>query len=220
MSNPEYIIVGRDVRQARHHLVAGKFVEACKDPGGKPMDVVHIGTLIAQMSERECADRVASEDELDQIKHCLMVESVPPGQLCDKEKDAILQNTEIQVLFETREKEAKAAAEKNVRILVVPADGTIKATLDTLPIPGSGKVFEPPLTYPVDKDVMLNFLLDDIIAAAVNAPKPDNHEQLSWTIITKHIADHLEARLSQTNGVDQQSAFHRAVGIYATNMCR
>jgi hypothetical protein len=223
MSEIEYIIVGRDVGEARHHLVGGEFMDAASDPGGTPLDVIYIGKLMAQMSEREGGERMATAEEMEQIRRAMRVETVPPGLFTQAQEDAILENTRVDVLGEERTPGAEAASDINTRLLVVPADGTLKAALDQLQMPNPGEPFDPPLTYPVDKDLMLSHLLDQIVETAVNTPEPVDLQEMNWTAIVKHVADHLEEKLqapADAGGVGQIDAYHRAVGIYATNMCR
>jgi len=223
MASVDYIIVGRDVGQARYHKVGGSYLEASTNPGGTPMDVIHIGRLIAGMSERVGSDRKASNDEIEQIKRCLTVETIPPNQFTLDQKEAILQKTSVEVLFEDRQLGAVQTDDTNTRYLVIPADGTIQTALDKLAMPSAGNAFEPPLTYPIDEKLMLGFLTNKVIEMVVNVEKPLNLDNMDWTGIKKHIADLLENRLdkiSQDAKVDQLTAYHRAVGIYATNMCR
>ena len=223
MKNDDYIIVGRDVGQAKFHLVGGNILPASPNPGGTPLDVVYIGKLIGEMSERTGKDRKASEAEIELMRLCMRAESIPAGQLDEQKEDALLRNTDIKVLFETRERGECIHEDRNTRIMVVPADGTLKSGLDDLQMPVVGKPFEPPLTYPIDKNLMLSWLLDGVIELVVNVESPEAPETMNWHQIRKHFADRIEERLvAQANEdtVSQVAAFHRAVGIYVTNMCR
>lgn len=223
MASVDYIIVGRDIGQARYHKVGDEYLEASTDPGGTPMDVVQIGKLIARMSERQSPNRKPTADELEQIRRCLTVETIPPNQFTLNEKEAILNRTTVKVLFEERQEGPTQTADTNTRYLVIPADGTIQTALDKLAMPSAGNAFEPPLTYPIDEKLMLGYLTDQITEMVVAAEKPADLDHMDWTGIRKYLADHLEDRLSkfsQNAMVDQLTAYHRAVGIYATNMCR
>ena len=75
-------------------------------------------------------------------------------------------------------------------------------------MPVVGKPFEPPLTYPIDKDLMLGWMQESIVEVVVNIGAPANPADMDWHQIRKHFADEIEKRLD------------RAVGIYVTNMCR
>lgn len=52
-----------NAHEALYHLVGGEIIAADQDPGGTPLDVVFIGKLIGEMSERTGANRVASAEE-------------------------------------------------------------------------------------------------------------------------------------------------------------
>lgn len=223
MTSQEYIIVGRDVGEAKYHLVGDNIIAADKNPGGTPLDVVFIGKLIGEMSERTRKKRKASKKERKLIKLSMRADSIPPGMLSEAQEDEILDNTKIKVRFEKRKPGKTIGDDKNTRVMVVPADGTLKAGLDELQMPAIGKPFEPPLTYPIDKNLMLAWMQDAIIEVVVNVEAPDALGEMNWHQIRKHFADEIEARLTKIadeDKVGQIAAFHRAVGIYVTNMCR
>lgn len=223
MTEKEYIIVGRDVGEAKYHLVGDNIIAAETNPGGTPLDVIYIGQLIAKMSERTGAARAASDEELKLMRLCMRAESVPAGLLKESEANLIVENTEIKVIFETRTAGDCIHEDTNTRVLVVPSDGTLKAGLEELEMPVVGKPFEPPLTYPVDKNLMLSWMLEGIIEQVVNVESPEGLEGMNWHQIRKHFADEIEAQLikeANEDKVSQIEAFHRAVGIYVTNMCR
>jgi len=223
MTSNEYIIVGRDVGEAKYHLVGDNILPADQNPGGTALDVVFIGKLMGEMSERTGKKRRAKKKEKKLIRLCMRAESIPPGMLSEAQEEAILDHTKIKVMFETREQRKSIDKDKNTRILVVPADGTLKAGLDELQIPVVGKPFEPPLTYPIDKNLMLAWMQDSIVEVVVNVEAPEQMDGLTWHQIRKHFADEIEARLTKIadeDKVGQIAAFHRAVGIYVTNMCR
>lgn len=223
MTSDDYIIIGRDVGQAKFHLVGGNVLPAAPNPSGTPLDVVYIGKLIGEMSERTGENRTATAAEIELIRLCMRAESIPAGQLDEQKEEALLRNTKIEVMFEERTPGECIHEDKNTRIMVVPSDGTLKAGLDDLQMPVVGKPFEPPLTYPVDKNLMLSWLLDGVIELVVNVDSPEAPEAMNWHQIRKHFADSIEARLveqASEDTVSQVAAFHRAVGIYVTNMCR
>jgi len=223
MTEKEYIIVGRDVGEAKFHLVGDNIIAASENPGGTPLDVIYIGKLIGEMSERTGDNRTATDDEIKLMRMCMRAESIPPGELDEMTENALVKNTDIQVIFETREPGDCIHEDKNTRVLVVPSDGTLKAGLDQLEMPVVGKPFQPPLTYPIDENLMLSWMLDGIIEKIVGVASPDDFEGMNWHQIRKHFADEIEAQLikeADEDKVSQISAFHRAVGIYVTNMCR
>ena len=223
MTTNEYIIVGRDVGEAKFHLVGDNIIAADENPGGTPLDVIYIGKLIGDMSERTGKRRKASKKEKKLIRLCMRADSIPSGMLSEAQEQEILDNTKIKVRFEKRKPGGTITDDKNTRILVVPSDGTLKAGLDELQMPVVGKPFEPPLTYPIDKNLMLSWMLNGIIEKVVNVESPAELDSMNWHQTRKHFADSIEAQLIQQadeDKVSQIAAFHRAVGIYVTNMCR
>ena len=223
MTEKDYIIVGRDIGEAKFHIVGGNILPAQDNPGGTPLDVVYIGKLIGEMSERTGENRVASEAEIKLMRLCLRADSLPAGELDELTENTLIENTEILVQFETRTKGDCIHEDKNTRVLVVPSDGTLKTGLEQLEMPAVGKPFEPPLTYPVDKNLMLSWMLDGIIEKVVNVQSPEDLDNMTWHQVRKHFADEIEAQLikqAEEDKVKQIAAFHRAVGIYVTNMCR
>ncbi len=223
MTPNEYIIVGRDVGEAKYHLVGDNIIPAVQNPGGTPLDVVYIGKLIGEMSERTGENRIATEAEIKLMRLCMRADSLPPGALDEQTEEALIENTDIKVLFETRIPGDCLQGDKNTRVLVVPSDGTLKTGLEQLEMPVVGKPFQPPLTYPIDENLMLSWMLDGIVEQVVNVESPDGLGDMSWHQIRKHFADEIEAQLikqAEEDKVSQIAAFHRAVGIYVTNMCR
>jgi len=223
MSREDYIIVGRDVGEAKYNLVGSNVIPAEQNPGGTPLDVVFVGKLMGDMSERKGAERVASPEEIDLMRLSMRVDSVPPGLLKDSEADLILENTKIEVVFDTRTEGDCMHEDANIRIFSVPADGTLKAGLEQLEIPPDDKAFQPPLSYPVDENLMLAYMLDNVIEKVIAVEAPERLQDMSWDHIRAHIADTIEEELTkqaEEDTVKQIAAFHRAVGIYMTNLCR
>ena len=223
MTEKDYIIVGRDIGEAKYHLVGDNILPAADNPGGTPLDVVYVGKLMGEMSERTGEDRKASEEEINRMRLCMRAESLPPGQFDEMTEEALIDKTEVKVVFDTRTPGDCIHEDTNTRIIVVPADGTLKTGLDQLEMPVVGKPFQPPLTYPVDENLMLSWMLDGIIEQVVSVESPEDLDGMSWHQIRKHFADEIEAQLikqAEEDKISQIAAFHRAVGIYMTNMCR
>ncbi len=219
----DYIIVGRDVGEAKYHLVGGNILPAEDNPGGTPLDVVYVGKLIGEMSERTGENRKASEEEIKHIRLCMRADSLPAGELDEMTENALIENTEMQVIFDTRTPGACIHEDKNIRIVPVPSDGTLKTALEKLEMPEAGKPFQPPLSYPVDENLMLSWMLNGIIEHVVSVESPEDLGSMNWHQIRKHFADEIEAQLSKKANEDtlnQIAAYHRAVGIYMTNLCR
>jgi len=223
MSEQDYIIVGRDVGEAKFHIVGGNILPAQDNPGGTPLDVVYIGKLIGEMSERVGEDRKASDEEIKLMRLCMRADSLPAGELDEMKENAIIDNTTVQVIFETRTPGSCIHEDKNIRIVAIPSDGTLKTGLEQLEMPTVGKPFQPPLTYPVDENLMLSWMLDGIIEKVTAVESPEGLDSMNWHQIRKHFADTIEAGLiaqAEEDKVSQIEAFHRAVGIYMTSMCR
>ena len=74
-----------------------------------------------------------------------------------------------------------------------------------------------------DENLMLSWMLDGVIEKVVNVASPEGLDKMNWHQIRKHFADTIEAGLisqADEDKVSQIAAFHRAVGIYMTSMCR
>ncbi len=223
MTEKDYIIVGRDVGEAKFHLVGNNVLPAQDNPGGTPLDVVYMGKLIGEMSERVGEDRKASEEEIKLMRLCMRADSLPPGQLDEMTENTLIENTAMEVIFETRTSGSCIHEDKNIRIVAIPSDGTLKTGLEQLEMPAVGKPFQPPLTYPVDENLMLSWMLDGIIEKVTSVESPEDLDSMNWHQIRKHFADTIEAGLiaqADEDKVSQIEAFHRAVGIYMTSMCR
>ncbi len=223
MPRKDYIIVGRDVGEAKFNLVGDNIIPADQNPGGTPLDVIYVGKLMGDMSERKGADRVASPEELELIRLSMRVDSVPSGQLSESEANLILENTKIEVVFDTRTQGDCIHEDHNIRVMPVPSDGTLKAGLEHLEMPPNDEPFQPPLSYPVDENLMLDYMLDNIVGKVIEVEEPDDLGDMSWDQVRKHFADSIEETLTKqakTDTVKQIAAFHRAVGIYMTNLCR
>lgn len=240
MSDKNYIVVGAEVDQARYFLHDDGSIDAEARTDGQPLNVEFIGRMMVDLSRRG-ADAVPPE-ELDRCKsllrHAMVVQdfSVQNGAavLTDQERSAILDGTTVRIDFETRDR-AEDGADRNTRILVVPSDRTLEIADDLLRARGEMRGFRPPLSYELDKALMMASLKGDlieIIREYAEKAGPD------WT---QEDQDALEAHV--TDAIDERSrfhdvagdaaddvknriltsplrAFHRSVGIYATNMCR
>jgi hypothetical protein len=157
------------------------------------------------------------------------------GPLSARQQQEILGNTTVEIVFETRQRR-DGQPDRNKRILVIPCDETLEVTEAILQQHGETTGFRPPLSYELDKALMLSSLADEIMrmvqAFATNPPA-------GWTAgIQDALETHMEAALRErTVFLDQAGgfvrddvknqimasplrSFHRSVGIYATNMCR
>jgi hypothetical protein len=239
MSDRQYVIVGSEVDQAAFFLHDDGSIDATKGGDGQPLNVEFIGRLMVRLSSLGPGNLPPAElDRLEeQIRHALTVQdfSVQNGgaALTDAERAEILENTEVRIEFERRRRQKKA--DRNTRILVVPSDETLEITAKLLTDKGKADGFRPPLSYELDRALMLASLKDDILQM-IREFTAKGHPD--WT---QSLRDALEAHMAETlagRGVFADGgggaaddvkneimksplrAFHRSVGIYATNMCR
>jgi len=251
MSAKNYAIVGTPVADGRNtirydgdvpviEMHDGSEVTLSPDPGleavlpaGTLLTVEHIGEIMVEMSKDRAmmADPARCANREAVVKAALSVFEIHGETLSDAEKDALLAATEVQIVFETRF--TRADTEVNKRVLVVPADGTLKDKLATL---GQGPVdtnTRPPLSYQLDEFLMWRYLKGDMremLSSFFATPEgqaalgalPDLQAQM-LSHIDQKIADRTafpENDIKEQIMSDRVRAYHRSVGIYATNMCR
>lgn len=258
MTKAKYIIVGADVGDAQNRIdfdengtgvitaLAGSFSDegtemARLNPdthlaevvGNGPLTVESIGRLMVHISE----NRSPSDAELGNYKKIvgyslLVLERPRQGKLSRDDKAAILANTEVEIEFEKRNP-VQGAPDKNIRVLVVPADGTLlegqTATSSMAP------PYLPPLSYELDTILMLSYLrtrVSELLTAFDGSQVPDWETTLLPALL-EHAASWIdENTYNQVGGQPDPDdefnkildapvrAYHRAVGIYGTNMCR
>lgn len=240
MSDRKYVIVGTEVDQAQYYLHGDGSIDQTQGADGQPLNVEFIGKLMVELSRR--GRKGVGKAELDrlenQIKHALMVQDFSASgdlePLDDADRDTILNRTSVQIEFETRNR-YRRAKDQNRRILVVPSDETLEVTDALLRDTGETKGFRPPLSYELDRALMLASLKSEIIEitrefATANPP--------GWTrdlqdALEAHMVKALAERTVFKDGFGAEAddvkneimksplrAFYRSVGIYATNMCR
>ncbi|MBU3029900.1 hypothetical protein [Paracoccus marinaquae] len=240
MSDSKYVIVGSEVDQAEYYLHGDGSIDRDKGADGQPLNVEYIGKLMVELSKR--GEKNVGEDELDRyqdhIKHALMVQdfSVQDGGavLSDSDRDNILEGTDVRIEFETRDR-CHNGVDKNSRILVVPSDQTLEITDALLQATGQAEGFRPPLSYELDKALMLASLKAEIveIAREFAAKGVAGWTQQLQDALEAHVIDAVQQRsiFRDANGAPADDvkneimksplrAFYRSVGIYATNMCR
>lgn len=244
MSNNKYVIVGSEVDQAAYYLHDDGTIDDQKGTDGQPLNVEFIGKLMVELSKR--GKKGVSRTELNklenQVRHALMVQdfSVQNGgaELTEAERADLLDRTDVEIEFETRRR-FSTAGDRNTRILVVPSDETLEITDALLKAQGNAEGFRPPLSYELDKALMMASLQRDILeivrefAPKAKAAFPQQWTQQIQTALEKHVVDTLKDRciFKDSGGQPAQDvkneimaspirAFYRSVGIYATNMCR
>lgn len=238
MTDIDYVIVGAEVDEARRFLQTDGSVTADNLPGSTPLTVEFIGKLMVALSKAGEAGLTPAklQAHCTQVKNALRVRELGGAgapQLSDAEKDAILAATTVSITFENRET-AEGAADLNSRILVVPSDRTLEIAEAALQA-AAEKGFRPPLTYDLDRAMMLAHLADtfrQIIAEFGEKAVPGWTDDLQ-AALTDHFEEEIERQTSFMNALGDPAdsvlndimhspirAFYRSVGIYATNMCR
>lgn len=215
--NNDYIIVGAEVdAQAENVETIGKLMVTLSK-SGKPA-----GAVLKQHEET--------------VRQCLVVHdrAVQTGAapLTTAETADILKKTKVQITFEDRT-HAAGASDVNTRALVVPCDRTLELKEQTLAAGGTG--FVPPLSYPLDEQLMWSAHKAEILAMIRGFA---SEGVTGWTpalqtALEAYVADRLHSKIYVLDGaggiaVDVKNdivgsplrAFYRSVGIYATNMCR
>lgn len=235
MPNQNYVIVGRDVDSPGFWRKPDGTPSEVDGPGFVPLNVEFVGELMVKLSKLG-PDGVTPSDLADfenQVKHALSVEdfSATAGgaALTPQDKADILNNTTVEIKFETRDV-ASGPVDINTRILVVPADHTLE--LQELQLQDNLAVgFRPALTYDLDRALTLaNFKM--VILGMVQRFEDTN--AAGWTAdLQAALEAHMDGELDNAvaNAAGPSAAanailqspkkdFHRSVGIYATNMCR
>lgn len=258
MTEASYIIVGADVGDALNRIdfgkdgigvitsLAGSFpgegnemarlepdTQLAAVIGNGPLTVESIGRLMVHMSENRSPSDAQLMNYQKIVGYSLMVLERPKrGKLSEADKATLLASTEIAIEFESREA-MQGVSDKNIRVLVVPADGTLlegQTATSAMEPP-----YLPPLSYELDTILMLSFLRKRVSKMLTEF---DGSQIAEWeTNILPALLRHSETWINENtyNLVNGQSdpndefnkildapvrAYHRAVGIYGTNMCR
>lgn len=238
--SPRYIIVGAEVDQAERWLHTDGTIDNEQRDDGQALNVEFIGRLMVALSKRGKNNVPKAElEKLEQQIRAAMSVTDFSGQgdgtvMDDASRDKILDRTTVRIEFETR-RPSKKGNDRNTRILVVPSDETLEVTEAMLQAQGTANGFRPPLSYELDKSLMLASLKSEILSMtrefAARSPA-------GWTAtLQAELETHMESALAERTMFKDASgapaddvknqimasplrAFHRSVGIYATNMCR
>ncbi|MFV0299272.1 MAG: hypothetical protein ACK5IP_00005 [Paracoccus sp. (in: a-proteobacteria)] len=240
MSGSKYVIVGNEVDQAEYFLHDDGSIDDQKGDDGQPLNVEFVGKLMVDLSRRG-PDKVSEAELLelgDQVKYALTVqdfsERTGGSPLTDAEKAQIMARTTVKIVFEPRYR-VKHRPDRNLRLLIVPCDETLEVADHLIRSQGDSRGFRPPLSYEIDKALILASLEREI----VDMVREFGTKQLpGWTQslqdeLEKHVKNEIkersEFRDAGGNLADDVKneimtspirAFHRSVGIYATNACR
>ncbi|MDF3414419.1 hypothetical protein HKX54_08130 [Sulfitobacter sp. M57] len=237
MPEKNYIIVGREVGEAKFFLhTASNKINKTRGDDGIPLTVAHIGKRVVEMSENGAIKEGTPEYEraVREIKYSLEV--IPQGStnLTTAEKEAIWENTTVQLKWDKRR--PNGATDENTRIIVIPADNTHSVNVTTMSEQPHGMGFPPPLTYPLDVDLVFSANIDRALSTIDSfVPKAgvDPLSQAQNQALKDHIREELLGRffvdpdedrpeiLSKQAVLEQQLvSYYRAVGIYITEMCK
>lgn len=201
--------------------------------GSGPLNVEAIGRLMVHMSENPSPSEAQKANYESVVKYAMTVLERPKdGKLDDADRAALLAETQVRIEFETRAA-VENAADKNVRILVVPSDGTLAEGQSAAK--QMDPHYQPPLSYDLDEFLMLSHLRDKVekllrdfdgsqVAGweCTHLPALLGHAE-AW--INENTYHHIDGAPDADDAFNQildtpERAFHRAVGIYGTNMCR
>ncbi|SLN62270.1 hypothetical protein [Pseudooctadecabacter jejudonensis] len=235
MSN-NYIIVGREVGEAKYFLHPDQSIDTTRRENSIPLTVAYIGQRVVELSEHGAL--AEGSDDYEQVvrefKHALQVIEQPRGTLSDAEKEAIWQNTTVQLQWDSRVPVGDTDA--NTRIIVIPADNTHTVNIETLRDDPAGIGFTPPLTYPLDEALVLASQIKTILRAISSFSPDDASLKLSeeqQNALQDHVRQELLGRYKVADGetrpdvLSKQAvleqkivSYYRAVGIYITLMCK
>lgn len=218
----EYVIVGREVDNTKHYLdPASGTIGTSDGPGLQPLNVEFIGRLMVDLSRR--GKNGVTDDEItaceNQIKHALEVKRPAGGSTAPvPNADAIWKATAVRIIFEER---IEGPVEGNTRLLIVPADGTLEVTEQALDGLGNASGTMPALVYPLDSSLILAARREDIIQGVASFGDDPALQAALRQHVTK-VLDDLIVQMGPAKAIlsSPKRAFHRGVGIYATNMCR
>ncbi|MEF9605376.1 hypothetical protein O4J55_24845 [Paracoccus sp. PXZ] len=257
----KYIIIGAEVDQPEAWLHKDGNISAEKGADGEPLNVEYIGRLMVELSQRGKSGVPKAElDALEErVKRALVVQDFSAhdgaAPLSDAEREAILDGTTVRIEFESRRRGSRKpdrntrilvvpsdetlgiadAMLRNTRILVVPSDETLGIADAMLRAQGEVEGFRPPLSYELDRALMLAGMQTEILEMVREFAA---RAEPGWTpalqaALEAHMeqAIHERSRFKDGSGRPAKDvkneimssplrAFHRSVGIYATNMCR
>lgn len=237
-----YIIVGRrldddDIKYLHGAGTANETVDmnAEKDGvAGIPLTVEFIGRTMVELSEGERLQKGTPEYDrmAGLLKHAMTVRPPTGHDPSDPELDRIWENTTIVIDYDERVS-TQGQTDTNVRKLVVPVKETLAFREDEIAAMDNKPGFEPPLSYELDRRLMkahFGSLFHDILDDARdsnNAPLSDDVKQALGKLIDERLGS-MEDLANSADPAKQNmyailnspvSAFHRAVGIYITEMC-
>ncbi len=239
----KYIIVGRQLQQHgdvkylhpnQQDADGNELINLDDGDGAIPLTAEFIGKEIIDLSENGPIDKADPRyaAAVRRIKYALAVVPPPGHNPADPKLQRILENTQVNLEWETRTSDGQD--DINVRTFVVPVPDTLAEKRRELTRIVKEPGFEPPLTYFLDVLMMKAYLAGEIngiienLADDSGTPLPGKWQDLLKDKINDVLGSY-EEMAEEAEGVAQEqdanvltdpvSAFHRAVGIYITNMC-
>ncbi|GAA6193199.1 MULTISPECIES: hypothetical protein [Roseobacteraceae] len=241
----KYIIVGRKVdgggTKFLHHDGSVTTDPAKAGAAGRALDVEFIGKTVVELSRGGPLDENSPEYQkaAEVLRQAMAVLPMDPTHdLNDPEIERIHDNIQVKLVWDQRVKNTDED-DANTRTLVVPVQDTLAEREDYFSTQINQPGFEPPLTYTLDQ-LMIKHFFDGILDEAMNEAQTTGTDLPDAT--KQAIKTRVNALWSQKTSIFQDlgsedeeedptrksmariltspvSAFHRAVGIYITNMC-
>ena len=230
-----YTIVGRKIDQGKtRYLHSDGSIDQNPNKNGATgtaLTVEFIGKKIIELSQNAHLERGSPEylKVTEQLRNALVVKGPFNHDPNDPKLEELLDDVTVELNYDER-----TPLDKNVRTLVIPAKDTL-AYRETYfkekdQIPG----YEPPLTYELDRLMMrlyFNRLIKELVTeftgtdgqplsqADQNKMAEDVDKKLgSYDELLADAEDETELSMVRVLA-SPVAAFHRAIGIYITEMC-
>lgn len=235
----KYIIVGRPIDEGgTKYLHSDDSIDLNAEKNGTagtPLTVEFIGKTVVDLSQKPELGRASDEYAriTNLIKHALVVRGPDGHDTSDPELEDIWENTTVALEYDERKRTA-GQTDENTRTLVIPAKDTLAYREQILAAQGTKVGFEPPLTYTLDK-ILMKVYFNKLIKKIVTEYRDESGAQLP-AATQDGLLRQVDERLGSFEEIEADaeepielnmvdilqspvSAFHRAVGIYITNMC-
>lgn len=200
---------------------------------GKPLTVEFIGKKMVELAENPVAAGSAEYNRAVELIKAAMIVKGPEGHNpSDPELVKILDEMVLELGFDERVRH-NGQTDKNTRTLVVPVSEALRHRQQQFAALESVPGFVPPLTYVLDRQLMKANFLEQIQQAVAefrdtegDALSDDdqigilNAINLKLGSLDDQVADSDPMKRYMENVLNEPvAAFHRAVGIYITEMC-
>lgn len=232
-----YVIVGkRHDDDNMNYLHSDGSIDTNPKKGGvlgKPLTVEFIGEKMVELAENPVKAGSAEYNRAAELIKAAMIVRGPEGHNpSDIELVKILDEMVLELAFDERIRH-DGQTDKNTRILVVPVSEALKHRQQQFAALGSAPGFVPPLTYILDRQLMKANFLNQIQQAVADFRDVEgeslsddvqmgllNAIDLKLGSLDDQVADGDPMKQYMENVLNEPvAAFHRAVGIYITEMC-